>query len=168
MKRKLAFSLMSILMMGLLSSMPAAYADTITLTLLNPTVHTGLGSTTTFDAIVTAPSTNLGTVYLNGDSFTIDSPATIDDTGFWNNFFSIDPGATLTNLLFTVTIPSTAPYGEYTGTFNLLGGPINGVSDDVLASATFDVIATPEPSTFLLLGTGLSGLAAALNRRRTI
>ena len=67
--KKTAFSI-SMLVLGaaLLLARPAS-ADTITLTLTNP-VQSGVGgSTLSFDATVTAPGTNLGTVYLNGDNF---------------------------------------------------------------------------------------------------
>ena len=122
MKRNLTLALM-LLTMGLLSSMPAAYADSITLTLLTPTVMTTVGTTTMFDATVSAPSATLGTINLNADSFNISAPATIDDTGFLDNFVSIAPGETINDLLFTVTIPLDGMVGEYTGAFTLLGDP---------------------------------------------
>jgi hypothetical protein len=69
-------------------------------------------------------------------------------------------------VLFTVTIP-TGPVGLFPGSFNLLGGS-DGAAQNILASTNFQVVATPEPSTFLLIGTGLSSLAAVVRRRRSL
>jgi hypothetical protein len=61
----------------------------------------------------------------------------------------------------------TGPVGLFPGSFTLLGGS-NGAAQNILASKNFQVVATPEPSTFLLIGTGLSSLAAVVRRRRSL
>ena len=49
---------MLVLTMGLLSTMPTAYADSITLTLTNPTQVAKPGSIVDFTATVSAPSSS--------------------------------------------------------------------------------------------------------------
>ncbi len=156
--RKSALSFSTLLFAVLLLVSSRAFGDTINLTLSNPVQFGVPGSSLSFIATVSAPNTNAATVYLNGDSFDVDSPLTLDDSGFWGNFLSVDPGTSITDLLFTITIPSTAPITDYSGFFALLGGA-DGGAQDILASTTFKVSAVPEPSNVLLVATGLAGLA---------
>jgi hypothetical protein len=87
----------------------------------------------------------------------------LDDSDSFLNFpASLGPGQSITDVLFTVTIPA-GPVGLFAGSFTLLGGSY-GAAQDILASKSFQVVATPEPSTFLLIGTGLSSLAAVVKR----
>lgn len=58
------------------------FADTIDLSLNAPTQPGSAGSTVSFVAIVLAPDTNGGTVFLNGDSFNVSSPLILDGSGF--------------------------------------------------------------------------------------
>src|SRR5258708_31808017 len=68
-------------------SSAAAYANTITLTLNNPTqIAAPIGATILFNATISAPTTNKANVFLNGDDFTVSSPLTLDDTDFFLNF----------------------------------------------------------------------------------
>lgn len=136
-----------------------AFADTITLTLSDPTLSGVPGSTLDFTATISAPSTNTGTIYLNGDSFNLNSPLTLDDYGFYFIFpASFDPGTSDTDVLFSINIPADAAITSYIGSFTILGGSDGGASD-VLATANFQVNAVPEPSNVLLVATGLAGLA---------
>jgi hypothetical protein len=57
------------------------------------------------------------------------------------------------------------PVGLYTGTYQIIGGADSN-AQDVLASENFDIQVTPEPSSLLLLASGLAGLAGTLRRRR--
>jgi PEP-CTERM motif len=150
-----------------LLSVPA-YADTVTLTLTNPIQFGGgsLGSSLSFDATVTAPSTNSAEVFLNEDSFNVDAPLTLDDDGFFFGFpLSLNPGDSFTGLLFTIFIPTSTPNAVFNGSFSILGGP-NGASANDLADVQFEVNTVPEPATILMLGTGLPGLVAAIRRKR--
>jgi hypothetical protein len=105
------------------------------------------------------------TIYLNADSNNVDSPLTVDDSGFFNNApFSLAPSSSSGDFeLFTVDIPNGTPVGLYTGSFEILGG---GPSDqNVVGTATFDVEITPDPGTLLLLGTGLLALGFLAERK---
>jgi hypothetical protein len=142
-----------------------ALADTLTLSLSNPVQSATPGSTLTFDATVSAPSTNAAPIFLNGDNYTIDSPLTLDDSDFFSFPLSLDPGDSYTGALFTVTLPSGLAQGDYTGSFEILGGA-DGSAFDTLATTGFQVSPTPEPGTMLLLATGLGLLAFVMYRKR--
>jgi hypothetical protein len=165
--RKLPLAFLALAMFpALLSSTPRAFADTITLTLSNPDQSAKPGTTTFFDATVSAPITNTGTEFLNGDSFSVDSPGILDDTGFLNSFpLSLAAGQSFTGLLFTIAFPPNTPLNTYLGSFDILGGPTES-SLLVLSSSDFQVNVTPEPPSALLLGTALVGLLAAASLRR--
>jgi hypothetical protein len=140
-------------------------ADTLNLVLDAPYQLTTGSNTVTFD--VTIYNTGAAdTIYLDGDSFNIDSPLTLDDSGFFDNApTSLGPSDSSSDFeLFTVTVPDGTPTGLYTGSFEILGG---GPSDDnVIGVADFDVQVTPEPTSLLLLLTGLAGLAVMRLRGR--
>ena len=154
------------LVMGLFFLVPAAHADTVTLTLANPIQSTLNGGTFSFVATVSAPITNVGVENLNGDTFSVASPATLDDSGYLDDFpLDLDPGQSYTGELFTVTIPSLLNPGYYGGTFSITGGP-DVSSSDVLATVIYDVNVTPEPASWLLLATGMLGMAAIWMRRK--
>ena len=144
-----------------------AYADTITLSLNNPVQQTGnVASTLFFSATVSTPASNAKDIYLNGDSFNIDSPFTLDDSDFFLNFpISLAPGQSVSDILFTATFPGDAANGAYLGSFALLGGTGMEASN-ILASSNFQVNVTPEPSSWLLLATGLAGIVFLIRCRQ--
>jgi hypothetical protein len=168
MKRRLSF-ILTLLTAGALSlGVVRAKADTVSLTLANPVQETdqtsGLGTILSFVATVNAPGTNTGDVFLNGDSFNVGGDLTVDDSGFLNFPLSLSPGQSFTDVLFTVDVPADAAAIDYLGSFTLLGGP-TGSDSDVVATAGFEIVATPEPSTLLMIGTGLTGFAVTMRRR---
>jgi hypothetical protein len=164
---------MFVLAATLLLSLPAS-ADTISLNLSSPVQSGAPGSTLSFTATVSAPGTNVGTVFLNGDSFNLDSPLTLNDEGFFFGFpLSLNAGDSFTGLLFTVTIPPSAVSGPYNGSFEILGGADGGAADP-LGTVAFQVNAestspVPEPGSLLLLATGVAaGVAFAVYGRRNL
>jgi hypothetical protein len=163
MKLKMKLAVAVLLTIGLSSA--AAYADSITVTIMTPGYIGVGGGSVTFNATVSAPTSNLAPVFLNGDSFNISGPFNINDNDFFANFpVDLTPGGSFTGPLFVVTgLPGT-PFGTYLGAFELLGGA-NGNANTVLnplapgTLSNFSVITTPEPSSIVLLLTGMAGLA---------
>jgi hypothetical protein len=159
---------------GFLLAGTAAKADPLLLSLDSPYQSGAAGQTLTFDVKITNELSD--TVFLNGDFTYVDPPLTLDDTGFWNNApLSLDPGNSSIDFeLFAVTIPLGTSNGPYTGYFQILGGS-DGDASDVVGSADFSVNVnnavggeenlTPEPSSLVLLLTGMAGFAGILRRR---
>jgi PEP-CTERM motif len=170
MNRKSVLTLsMLLLTAAMLLSVPA-FADSINIALANPVQNATVPSTVSFTATVTAPSTNTATIYLNGDSFNVDVPLSVDDSGFFFGFpLSMNPGDTFTGLLFTVDVPVATAYGPYYGYFQILGGSDGSALNPISNVATFqvNVIPTPvpEPGSMMLLGTGALAVFGTLRRK---
>jgi hypothetical protein len=168
-KAALSFSIALLAVLAL--AMPAS-ADTLNLVLSNPVQTAIPGATLTFGANASAPFSNTGTIFLNGDNFNLTlNGAVIDDAGFFNNFpSSLDPGVGVAGTLFTVALPTTIAPGTYFGFFSILGGS-DPNAQDTIATVNFEIdapSAVPEPGTWLLFATGLTLLAALLyNRSKT-
>ena len=139
-----------------------ALADTVTYSILttNPTVAPD--GTVTFNGSISAPNSNSGSIYLIDDSYTADSPLIVDDTDFLLDAPSyLAPGESYLGPLFDVTLPSGTKAALYGGHFDLILG-IDDISNTVTDRATFQISETPpvnaipEPSSWLLLATGMA------------
>jgi hypothetical protein len=158
MKLKMTLAVAALLTIGLSSA--AAYADTLTFTLTNPNGYINVtGGSLAYEATVSAPSNNGAAVFLNGDSFNVTAPVTLDDSDFFSNFpLSLAPGTSHTGDLFVLTLPAGSPFETFLGTFTLLGGA-DGNASNTLGTVNFSVATTPEPSSIVLLLTGMVVLA---------
>jgi hypothetical protein len=155
---------------GFLLASQAAKADTLTLTLDRPYQ---IGASGLFDfygtiAYTSADATNDGDLpeYLNGATVIFTDPvslATYDATPFYSNTpISMNEGDSTGDVeLFTVTVPDyiAGSSNLYAGTFEVLGGTSSDGNEPdgqlMLASEDFNIQVTPEPSSLLLLCTGL-------------
>jgi hypothetical protein len=173
--------ILSLTMVGCLLTVTAARADSaLSFTLLGPDQSGYPGNKLALSATVANPSDSTVVMYLNNDSFNLDSPLIMDESPYNNNsnFWVLNPGDSYTNVLFNVDIPLGTSPGTYFGSFIILGeidpvGTDNGGATNTLASANFDIKVTgdltggvaPEPSSYLLFGTGIIVLAGTFRRR---
>jgi hypothetical protein len=110
-------------------------------------------------------NTNLVDTYLNGTSYNAQSSdLTLDDSAFFTfTPLFLAPGASYSGSLFDINISPAALEGTYFGSFTVVGGP-DAFTFDPLATQNFEVVVTPEPGSWLLLGTVLAGIGLRLRR----
>jgi len=163
MKSASSLMILPLILAGFLLGVTAAQADPLSITLFAPD-QTGLpGDILSFDAKVTNDSSEV--VYLNGDFALVGSPLTVDDGPYFSGYpLTLDAGESYTGVLFDVKIPSGAPEALYSGYFEITGGAGAGDGGEV-GLANFNVQVAPEPSSLLLLASGLAAFAGIIRRR---
>jgi hypothetical protein len=141
----------------------SAFAGPITINFTSSLLNAGRGQTITFSSSLF--NSGLTTVFLNADSLNITAPLTADDTKFFLNApLSIGAGATTPIFqTFDVAAPLGAPFGLYSGRFDILGGSTPNELGTV-GSATYVVNVVPEPATVWMLLAG--AICLGLIRRR--
>jgi hypothetical protein len=166
-KRTRSLLILSLTIACFLLAGTAAKADSLSIVLSAPYQVVDMGDTTVvaFDGTITNISGV--TEYLNGDNTYVDSPLVFDDSPFLNDApLTLGAGGSYSGLLFNIDIPQGTPEALYTGSFQILGGPDNSSELSPMESPVdFDVQITPEPTSFLLFGTGLIVLARIARKR---
>jgi hypothetical protein len=154
-------------------SAATARADSISIHLAPSILGAVPGQTLTFSGTITNNEAVI--VDLNGCDVNLPGQFTADCGVFLGGPLFLNPGETSAAFdMFTVAVnqPFTSAFGlQPSGIFTVLGGlePPGGGYDpntqNLLGEATFAVVVTPEPGTFVLLGLALT-MTLALRRRR--
>lgn len=143
-----------------------AFAGPMTITFTSSLINGQRGQTVTFFANLT--NTTGSTMFLNSDSLNIAAPLIGDDTKFF--LFSpltLGSGASSGSFqIFDIAIPVGAPFGLYSGNFDVLGGA-SPQDFDQLGSSAFAVNVVPEPATGSLLLVALCAGVGLLRRRKS-
>jgi hypothetical protein len=166
--KKTALSLLTLMLAAFFMLPVAAHADPL---LIPYSATVTPGQTFTLGEWIYIDPSAAGTVYFNYDSFTIDSPITLDDTPFVTSFpLSAQPGETAQGNIFTILVPAVIAPGLYTGSFSIFGGYDLSSTDELtrvqIALTVPGESAVPEPGTWVLLATGLGALAVVVYGRR--
>ena len=174
--KKPAFSVLTLLLAAIAALTTAAHADTIDFAITNSPQTGAAGQTLTFDAIMAAPPKIGAPIYLNALEFNLAGgldPLLIDANDFFVNFpFFLNGGDSVTDALFTITLPAGIAPGLYISQIFVLGG-VDGEDQTQQAMTTFEIDVpgstspVPEPGTLVLLVTGAGSLARVVYRRRS-
>ena len=108
-------------------------------------------------------NTGATALFLNEDSVNITAPLTLDDTKFFlNTPLFLTANQSVTAPILDVTVPLSAAFGTYPGSFTVLGG---STATDIMniGSANFALNVVPEPGT---IGLFLGGALFLIKLRR--
>jgi hypothetical protein len=164
--RALCFGVTSAFLLGLAGK---AAADSISFQLTSTQLTTTSGGTVTFDGTVTNNSggnLNATDLFFNFFAFDPVSVTPIQDLGFPTNFLIPTGTTSAVVALFNVSLGTVAP-----GSVFPIQVQLEDVNFDLSTTQTATVsvpgvTTTPEPTTFLLLGTGLAVMFTARPKRK--
>lgn len=157
------------------SASSAEAAGMFNFTLNNPSQSiSASGGTLDFSGTLSAPSTNMGLVYLNGDTTNSSTGVDVDDSPFFfNGPLFLLLGQTFDGLLFTATVDPSAAGSALGGFFSILGGD-NDTAQQVLGTEAFSIAVTapisavPEPATWGMMIFGVGMMGYAMRRRQKV
>ena len=169
MKRNKRNLLLTVTAVGLLLAAVSAHADPLSVILDDPNLTAIGGQTIYFYGTITNNDPT-NTYNLDCDGTTIDPSLTFDDTGFQNNTpLFLLPGDSSGDVeLFSLYIPDGEAVGLYTGQYQIQGNDGGDTGDFQIGEADISVDVTPEPSSLLLMGTGMLLIAGLASRKAIV
>jgi hypothetical protein len=125
------------------------------------------GETVTFEATVAWDTGDPNPIFLDALSVNLGGAGlTVDDHPFFVNFpIFIAMGGSATGTMFNVSASLAAALGTFNGSATLFTSDGQG-GQTAQYTQDFQVNVIPEPATLLLVGSGVSALAARARRRR--
>lgn len=143
-----------------------------------PVTEAFSGTLTDTDTADTCDSENIDCLYLNFVTFSFDQDqATSHLSGDEEDFYLFVPGFlsddglsggtfdSYTGPIFGITIDPLTPIGVYTGSVSIYGGYDSQDADNLLATESWTLVASPEPADF---GLAILGIVAIGFKKRRV